>query len=324
MSDRARMTRPRRSSTRALPRFFLPALMGTALACGGSPEWQAESPGDPGGLSNDSTAVARRAPLASHLALPTVGDADLAPKADALAKTLPDPDDGIRRPTDWSGDSSIPGNRRAELAEEHKGAEVREMFAEAGVSFPPAELLWRVFKDERHLEAWASSKRGEPMSLVATYEACAASGVIGPKRREGDRQVPEGFYRIEYFFPDSAFHLAAKVSYPNGSDRVLGDKQQPGSDIMIHGGCASIGCIALTDERIEELWVMGTSVLYKGETIHVHIFPSRDMDGLLADPRHAEHHAFWANIKEGFDAFDAGKRLPHVHAGLYGRYQIGR
>ena len=172
------------------------------------------------------------------------------------------------------------------------------MFAEAGVAYPPKQLLWRVFKDTQDLEVWANDDKDAPMKKVATYRACAMSGDLGPKRREGDRQVPEGFYDIAYFFPDSAFHLAAKV--------------------MIHGGCASIGCIALTDERIEELWVIGSGVLYKGEPIRVHIFPSRDLDGLIADDAWARHREFWENLREGYRAFEADRRPPKVKLGFHG------
>ncbi len=231
-------------------------------------------------------------------------------------------DPTLRLPTDWQGDDSVAGNRRAEAAELHKGPAVRAMFAEAGVAYPPKQLLWRVFKDTQDLEVWANDDKDAPMKKVATYRACAMSGDLGPKRREGDRQVPEGFYDIAYFFPDSAFHLAAKVSYPNGLDRALGDKVAPGGDIMIHGGCASIGCIALTDERIEELWVIGSGVLYKGEPIRVHIFPSRDLDGLIADDAWARHREFWENLREGYRAFEADRRPPKVKLGFHGKYEF--
>lgn len=230
-------------------------------------------------------------------------------------------DDRVRRPTDWVGDDSVPGVRRAEEAAKHKGAEVERLFAEAGVTYPPAEVFLRIFKQDRELEVWASSQKDAAMSLIATYETCAMSGKLGPKRREGDKQVPEGFYRIEYFWPDSAFYLAAKVSYPNALDRALGGAAA-GSDIMIHGGCASIGCIAMSDERIEEIFLMGTSAHYRGRPVHVHVFPGRDMKALLEDPSWQEHHAFWENLREGLEAFERTKRVPTVATGRKGLYEV--
>jgi hypothetical protein len=227
----------------------------------------------------------------------------------------------VRKPTEWQGDDSVPGARRAEVALENRKAVVEALFDEAGVTFPPAQVFLRVFKKEGELEAWASSEKGGEMKRIATYQICKISGDIGPKRREGDMQVPEGFYRIEYFWPDSAFYLAGKVSYPNGLDRQLGGPA-PGGEIMLHGGCASIGCISMSDERMEELYVMGTSVYFKGEPVNIHIFPTRDMRALLDSGEHAEHHAFWENLADGLESFERDHRVPVVRIGFQGKYEF--
>lgn len=227
----------------------------------------------------------------------------------------------VRRPTEWQGDDSVPGARRAEAALVNRRAVVEALFDEAGVTFPPAQVFLRVFKKEGELEAWAASEKGGEMKRIATYQVCKMSGEIGPKRREGDMQVPEGFYRIEYFWPDSSFYLAGKVSYPNGLDRQLGGPS-PGSDIMLHGGCASIGCISMSDERMEELYVMGTSVHFKGEPVSIHIFPTREMRELLDGGEHPEHHAFWENLAEGLESFERSHRVPVVQIGSRGKYEF--
>lgn len=157
---------------------------------------------------------------------------------------------------------------------------------------------------------------------MTTYEICFASGTIGPKRREGDQQVPEGYYVINFFNAASRFHLAMQVSYPNASDRRLGGPGSPGGEIMIHGHCVSAGCLAMTDERIEELWVMGTAVRDRGERVHVHLFPTRDMASLLTSAEHPEHHDFWANLKQGLDRFERSHRLPQVRFDAQGRYRF--
>jgi murein L,D-transpeptidase YafK len=216
----------------------------------------------------------------------------------------------VRTPTSWhAGD--VDATTKSRQASDRKLAEVKGLFAEAGVAFPPSELYLRAFKTDRELEVWAAGQRGERMELIATYGICALSGTLGRKRREGDQQVPEGFYAISYFWPDESFHLAAKVSYPNPFDRAQ-NGPNAGGDIMIHGGCASIGCIALSDERIEEIWVMGEPLRRNGTPIEVHIFPARDIPALLADPQLAEHHAFWRTLDQGLERFDEARRPPSL------------
>jgi hypothetical protein len=127
---------------------------------------------------------------------------------------------------------------------------------------------------------WAAAEKGGRAEKVATYGICAASGVLGPKRYEGDYQVPEGYYVLSYGWAESNFHLEMKVSYPNLVDKVLGPKNRSlGGEIMIHGSCGSIGCMAMGDERAEELWVMMKAM---GDAqVKVFIYPGRDMKGLL-------------------------------------------
>ncbi|MCA9720144.1 MAG: L,D-transpeptidase family protein [Myxococcales bacterium] len=168
----------------------------------------------------------------------------------------------------------------------------------------------RAFKAERELEVWATDRRGDPFTHVTTYKICAASGVAGPKKAEGDGQVPEGFYTINLFNPRSSYHLSMRVSYPNRRDRAL---RYTGSAIMIHGDCVSIGCLAMSDERIEELWVMNKA-LPEGERADVHLFPGRDLAGMIerARPRDPELAAFWTTLKRGNDAFEANHQLPVI------------
>jgi murein L,D-transpeptidase YafK len=133
--------------------------------------------------------------------------------------------------------------------------------------------------------------------------------------------VPEGFYVIQYGWAESNYHLEMKVSYPNMVDKVLGPKNiSLGGEIMIHGACASIGCMAMGDERAEELWVMMKAM---GDAqVKVHIYPSRDMDGLLANPEYAQHHGFWRNLKEGRDLFEREGRIMSVKADWHGVYMF--
>jgi murein L,D-transpeptidase YafK len=226
----------------------------------------------------------------------------------------------LRMPTEWSGDLARSGPERVAHAKAARKETVLELFEQAGVTFPAKDVLFRVFKAERQLELWAGDGEHE-LSRIASYGICAASGDLGPKRNEGDRQVPEGFYEVSYYHPTSAYYLAAVINYPNASDKVRGGRK-PGSDILIHGHCASIGCIAMTDERIEEIYLVGWSAFMLGQKTHVHIFPSRDFDGLLNDPRHEANHAFWRELRPGFEAFESTRRIPRIKVAKDGRYEL--
>lgn len=141
---------------------------------------------------------------------------------------------------------------------------IRPAFERAGVGWPPRDLTLLAFKAERRLEVYMSPVQTEPR-FVCSYPIFAASGVSGPKLREGDKQVPEGFYRIELLNPNSRYHLSLRIDYPNADDieraRADGrDLSSLGGDIMIHGGAASVGCLALGDPAIEDLFVLAARV----------------------------------------------------------------
>jgi hypothetical protein len=140
---------------------------------------------------------------------------------------------------------------------------IRPVFERANLPWPPRNLTLIAFKTERRLELYSGLQ--ERPHFVCSYPILAASGTIGPKLREGDRQVPEGFYRIELLNPNSRYHLSLRVNYPNADDidRAHEDGRDPsnlGGDIMIHGGAASLGCLALGDPAVEELFVLAALV----------------------------------------------------------------
>ena len=135
-------------------------------------------------------------------------------------------------------------------------------FREAGIAYPPAKTAFIAFKDSKKLHLWASED-GVSFSLVHSYPIKGASGHLGPKLREGDKQVPEGIYTIEGLNPNSSYHLSMKLNYPNEFDwkyaRMEGRKS-PGSNIFIHGKTVSIGCLAMGDRAIEELFTLADIV----------------------------------------------------------------
>ena len=203
---------------------------------------------------------------------------------------------------------------------------IRTLFAAKHLPYPPRKLFIRAFKAEGRLEVWAAPAIGERLSLVKTYPICATSGGLGPKRKEGDLQVPEGFYRIALFNPESDFYLSMGLDYPNASDRILGNKEHPGSDIMIHGKCVTIGCIPIQDEGIKELYWMCVRARAAGqEEIPVHVFPAvLDSAGMtrlrhdfVGDPARI---AFWENLKPGYDLFEKSNICPLVSVDEQGAY----
>lgn len=134
---------------------------------------------------------------------------------------------------------------------------LKPYFSKAGVSYPPKALTLLAMKNERVLELWA--RDDSEFKFIRSYDIQGASGTIGPKLREGDRQVPEGIYKIIAMNPNSKFHLSMKLNYPNAFDRKHAQQEgrsRPGSNIFIHGKAKSIGCLAMGDETIEELFVL--------------------------------------------------------------------
>jgi murein L,D-transpeptidase YafK len=222
------------------------------------------------------------------------------------------------------------GDDRVAAARPRAEKILREKFTAAGLTYPASELFLRAFKREGILELWARNKSGEKFVLVHAYTVAKASGGPGPKRKEGDGQVPEGFYTIDRFNPKSLFHLSLGLNYPNAADRVHSDKERPGGDIFIHGSNLSIGCLAMTDPIIEEIYLAALDS--KARPIRVHLFPARMNaedwpawrdEQLKAWPTLAAH---WEQLQPGFDHFEKHRMVPAVQvdkAGLY-RCQPGK
>jgi murein L,D-transpeptidase YafK len=203
---------------------------------------------------------------------------------------------------------------------------LRKTFAEKGLAYPPKDIYLRSFKSQNELEVWARDSRADQYKLVKLFRICALSGILGPKRYEGDRQVPEGEYFIEDFNPQSDFFLSMLINYPNYSDVIMGDKKKPGGNIYIHGGCVTVGCMPMTDEVIQELYVLCLNAKLNGEAyIPIHIYPTRfNKRGLDYLGRQyateEDKQKFWVNLKAGYDYFEQNKRLLPVMYTPEGKY----
>ena len=168
----------------------------------------------------------------------------------------------------------------------------------------------RIFKEESLLEVWI---RPEAEFLhLKDYAICAYSGALGPKLKEGDRQAPEGFYKVKkhQLNPKSKFHLSFNLGYPNTYDRAHG---RTGSFLMVHGNCVSIGCYAMTDTKIEEIYDLVKSALNKGQKyVQVHAYPFRMTEEMMALFSENRWYDFWVNLKEGYDYFEEEKLPPTI------------
>ncbi|MBN1879106.1 murein L,D-transpeptidase [bacterium] len=203
------------------------------------------------------------------------------------------------------------GTRSRRAIERVRPALIHDLDA-MGLTFG-SPIFIRIFKKEKELEVWVQGSEGA-FVLFRTYPIAAMSGVPGPKERKGDYQAPEGFYFVtpDRLNPVSNYHLSFDIGYPNSLDRSLG---RTGSLIMVHGDRVSIGCFAMTDEKIEEIYALADAAFRKGQPFfRLHSFPFRMTDDNMNAYRDSHHYPFWVNLKEGYDLFETRRQPPNVTA----------
>ncbi|MCO4293199.1 L,D-transpeptidase family protein [Solitalea sp. MAHUQ-68] len=217
-------------------------------------------------------------------------------------------------------------NERVKNAYDNTAQQLFFLLSVNGVEKNKLQILLCAYKNEKAVELWARNKGEVKYKLIKQYSICSSSGILGPKRREGDRQVPEGFYIIDRFNPKSLFHLSLGINYPNKSDKILGEKYHLGGDVFIHGKCVTIGCIPLTDERINELYVLAVEATNNGQSaIPVYIFPFRMSDENFKHlmPQYSsskELKSFWMNLKTGYQKFQRTAKPLNFEINKQGRY----
>lgn len=188
-----------------------------------------------------------------------------------------------------------------------------------------ANIYFRAFKEEEILELWIQEKAGNKFELYHTYPVQRASGRLGPKRKQGDGQVPEGFYVVDRFNPNSQFHLSLGLDYPNASDRKRSDPTKPGSDIFIHGSNVSIGCLAMGNDAIEEIYAIAEVSKKSGKPIRVDIYPFQmtkdSLDAVSENVR--EHLKFWNDeLLPGYEWFEKHRTPAKFKVEPDGRYVV--
>lgn len=180
-------------------------------------------------------------------------------------------------------------------------------------------MFVRIFKEERMLEIWYG-KNGQ-YQLFTNYPICYYSGPLGPKKKQGDKVSPEGFYQVtrRALNPYSQYYRSFDLGFPNQYDRFKG---YTGDYLMVHGDCVSVGCYAMTDQQMDEIYKLVESSLKKGQySVPVHVFPFRMTDARLKREKDSPHYDFWLELKEGYDYFERYKRVPNIGI-TAGKYSI--
>lgn len=216
---------------------------------------------------------------------------------------------------------------RVRAAEQAKGAALNRQLAAAGLRADNLQLLLVGYKLERELEVWAKAPADRVYRRLTTYPICQLSGYLGPKRARGDEQMPEGYYRITRFNPESAYHLSLGLDYPNAADRRASTATDLGGDIFLHGGCVTVGCLPLTDDKIRELYLLAAYARHNGQAAPpVYLFPLRlTAENMLslqaAYAGDGALLAFWQNLKVGYDRFEATHQEIGYAVGAAGVYE---
>jgi len=203
-----------------------------------------------------------------------------------------------------------PSSRRSDAAYAAQTPQLERDLAAAGLELGSPVYL-RITKQPPELTAYVADASGA-FRAFRTWPVCSVSGGLGPKLREGDGQAPEGFYAVNsaQMNPSSSYHLSFNLGYPNAFDRA---NDRTGSFLMVHGSCVSIGCFAMTDPVIEEVWTLMQAAFEGGQSsVDVHIFPFPMTDENLTAQWGSAHLPFWTSLAPAWTQFDATARVPKV------------
>jgi murein L,D-transpeptidase YafK len=234
---------------------------------------------------------------------------------------------------------------RVRAAYDEKSEAVFALLKSKNLESSKLRVFFRVFKKEQKMEIWAKNEKDKAFLLLKTYDIVSPTGNLGPKRKQGDMQTPEGFYLVDRFNPVSNFHLSLGINYPNESDKILGEKGNLGGDIFIHGSNVTVGCMPMTDDKIKEIYILAVEARNAGQTqIPVHIFPMnlaekrfKELENYAKSADFLEYWSrlkggqkidyqrftkFWTNLKIGFDAFEQHHILPKISVAKDGKYVV--
>ena len=200
-------------------------------------------------------------------------------------------------------------HERVRTAIKEKQGLIEKELKDHSISIDNLKLLIIAYKDNDLVDIYAKTVKLGPYKKILSYDVCSRSGQLGPKRQQGDGQVPEGFYHIDRFNPSSSFYLSLGLNYPNLADKRKSKARDLGGDIFIHGSCVTIGCLPMTDNFIKEIYLLAVYARNNGQhKIPVYIFPFRmtDQNMITYKAKYRENKeliSFWDNLKIGYDKF---------------------
>lgn len=203
---------------------------------------------------------------------------------------------------------------------------LKELCKNQDLNCPPQHLFLRAFKEEKILEVWGNDSA--EWKLIKKYPICIVPGKLGPKIKQGDKQVPEGWYQIDSINPESDFHLSLRINYPNQADKIRSQNElDPGGDIFIHGDCFSVGCIPIEDAPMEELFwlVLNNLSINTSQEIPVLILPFDLNDNQKYQKYTSEYSRlkpFWEQLKSIQMYFDEFNQIPNVFVNEHGEYLL--
>lgn len=218
--------------------------------------------------------------------------------------------------------------KRVRTAIKNKESKLINKLNDFDIEINDLNIIIIAYKAENILEIFAKRESETTYQKIETYKICSKSGKPGPKRKQGDYQVPEGFYFIDRFNPASSYHLSLGINYPNQSDRIISTSSNLGGDIFIHGSCVTIGCLPMTDDKIDEIYLYAIHARNNGQNkIPVYIFPFRMDDNNFSkySNKYRDYKGlieFWTNIKSGYDKFCDEKMELDVVVDIVGKYNF--
>lgn len=215
---------------------------------------------------------------------------------------------------------------RVRKAKAEKESLLEDLLKSKGYSARRFQLLMVAYKEEGELELYVKAENDMAYTKLISYAICAKSGELGPKRRAGDYQVPEGFYEINRFNPASSYYLSLGLNYPNAADRKKSKAANLGGDIFIHGQCVTIGCMPMTNDKIKEIYLLAVYAKNAySANIPVYVFPFKMSAENFA--KHKEMYGtrkdliqFWINLKKGYDLFMKNKATLKIKVDEAGDY----
>jgi len=218
--------------------------------------------------------------------------------------------------------------KRVRDARDQTDTYLKNEFKKKGLAYPPEVILLRAFKAEDELELWVRDKEDEAFKLFKTYDIVKKSGELGPKKIQGDLQVPEGLYYIDRYNPSSSFHLSLGINYPNNADKRSNPSANWGGDIFIHGSDVTIGCLPMTDEIIKEIyWLAVQAKNINSAHTNVQIFPYRmnAVNNLYYEflyYNNPELKGFWDSLQPIYDSFEEDHKLSRIVISKDGKYSL--